>query len=116
MVWIHGGANVGGASDFTDPAPLVETGNVVVVSMNYRLGAFGFLAHPALDAEGHPFANYGVMDQQLALKWVRHNIARFGGDPRNVTIFGWSAGGLNVTTHLISPTSKGLFDKAIIQS
>jgi len=88
----------------------------VVVSMNYRQGAFGFMAHPALDAEGHPFANYGVMDQQLALRWARDNIARFGGDPRNVTIFGLSSGGLNVTTHLISPASAGLFDKAIIQS
>lgn len=116
MVWIHGGANILGASDSTDPAPLIETGHVVLVSMNYRLGALGFMAHPALDAEGHPFANYGVLDQQLALKWVRDNIARFGGDPHNVTIFGVSAGGLNVTTHLISPASAGLFHKAIIQS
>jgi len=116
MVWIHGGANIIGASDYTDPAPLLETGDVIVVSMNYRLGAFGFMAHPALAAEGHPFANYGVLDQQLALKWVRDNISRFGGDPLNVTIFGISAGGLNVTTHLISPGSAGLFQKAIIQS
>jgi para-nitrobenzyl esterase len=116
MVWIHGGANIIGASDYTDPAPLLETGDVIVVSMNYRLGAFGFMAHPALAAEGHPFANYGIMDQQLALSWVRDNIARFGGDPHNVTIFGLSAGGLNVTTHLVSPASAGLFHKAIIQS
>lgn len=116
MVWIHGGANTIGASDYTDPAPLIEMGDVVVVSMNYRLGAFGFMAHPALAAEGHPFANYGIMDQQLALRWVRDNISRFGGDPRNVTIFGLSSGGLNVTTHLVSNASAGLFQKAIIQS
>jgi para-nitrobenzyl esterase len=117
MVWIHGGANEGGASQYYDPTPLVETGDgVIVVTINYRLGAFGFLSHPALDAEGHAAVNYGILDQQLALKWVRANIGRFGGDARNVTIFGESAGGLNVTTHLVSPLSKGLFDRAIIQS
>lgn len=116
MVWIHPGANIIGASDYSDWAPLIETGDVVVVSMNYRLGPFGFMAHPALDTEGHPFANYGLMDQQLALRWVRDNIAKFGGDSHNVTVFGLSAGGMNVTTHLISPGSAGLFDKAIIQS
>jgi para-nitrobenzyl esterase len=116
MVWIYGGANVSGASEFYDPTPLVRRGRVVAVTVNYRLGALGFLAHPALDSEGHPFANYGVMDQQLALRWVRKNIARFGGDPRNVTIFGESAGGLDVTTHLVSPESAGLFQKAIIES
>lgn len=116
MVWIHGGANIIGASDPFDSAPLIEIADVVVVSMNYRLGAFGFMAHPALDTEGHAFANYGVMDQQLALKWVRDNIAKFGGDAHNVTVFGISSGGMSVTTHLISPGSAGLFDKAIIQS
>jgi para-nitrobenzyl esterase len=117
MVWIHGGANVSGASEFYDPTPLVEIGEgVVVVTMNYRLGPLGFLAHPALDAEGHAAVNYGVMDQQLALKWVRENIEAFAGDARNVTIFGESSGGLDVTTHLISPLSAGLFDRAIIQS
>lgn len=116
MVWIHGGANAFGASDFYDPTPLVETGDVIVVTLNYRVGALGFLAHPALEAEGHKSVNYGVMDQQLALAWVRDNIASFGGDAGNVTIFGESAGGLNVTTHLISADSRGLFHKAIIES
>jgi para-nitrobenzyl esterase len=116
MVWIHGGANSSGASDFYDPTPLVETGGVLIVTINYRLGALGFLAHPALDGEGHIAVNYGVIDQQLALRWVHDNIARFGGDPGNVTIFGESAGGLNVTTHLVSPLSAGLFQRAIIES
>jgi para-nitrobenzyl esterase len=116
MVWIYGGANASGASDFYDPTPLVEIGGVVVVTVNYRIGALGFLAHPALDREGHLAVNYGVMDQQLALRWVRDNIESFGGDPANVTIFGESAGGLNVTTHLVSPRSAGLFHRAIIES
>lgn len=116
MVWIYGGANFHGASNIFDATPLAETGDVVVVTLNYRVGPLGFLAHPALDAEDHPAVNYGVMDQQLALQWVRENIARFGGDSKNVTIFGESAGGMNSATHLISPLSAGLFDKAIIQS
>ncbi|MGI4776533.1 MAG: carboxylesterase/lipase family protein [Janthinobacterium lividum] len=116
MVWFYGGANAQGASDYYDPTPLVQQEDVIVVTVNYRIGALGFLAHPALDAEGHTNVNYGVMDQQLALKWVRDNIASLGGDAGNVTIFGESAGGLNVTTHLASPLSAGLFQKAIIQS
>jgi para-nitrobenzyl esterase len=116
MVWIHGGANALGASEIYDPMPLVETGDVVAVTINYRLGALGFLAHPALDSEGHRSVNYGIMDQQLALRWVQRNIDQFGGDPRNVTIFGESAGGLDVTTHVVSPYSAGLFHKAIIES
>jgi para-nitrobenzyl esterase len=116
MVWIYGGANASGASKFFDPTPLVETGGVIVVTLNYRLGLLGFLAHPALDSEGHPSANYGIMDQQLALQWVQTNIAKFGGDPQNVTLFGESAGGLNTLTHLASPLSSGLFQRAIVQS
>jgi para-nitrobenzyl esterase len=117
MVWIHGGANAGASADLFDPTPLVETaGGVVVVTLNYRLGTLGFLAHPALDTEGQPAVNYGILDQQLALKWVRANIAHFGGNAHNITIFGESAGGLNVTTHLVSPLSAGLFERAIIQS
>lgn len=116
MVWIHGGANAFGASDEYNTTPLVESGDVVVVTLNYRLGALGFLTHPALRAAGGGSGNYGVQDQQLALRWVKDNIAAFGGDPGNVTIFGESAGGLNVTTHLISPGSQGLFHKAVIQS
>lgn len=116
MVWIHGGAFVtGDASTYADPGPLVAKG-MVVVAIQYRLGALGFLAHPALrDAEGAS-GNYGMMDQQAALRWVRANIGAFGGDANNVTIFGESAGGFSVLTHLASPLSKGLFDKAIIQS
>jgi carboxylesterase type B len=73
----------------------VTKGNVIVVTINYRLGALGFLAHPALDSEGHLNANYGLMDQQFALQWVQRNIEAFGGDPERVTIFGESAGGLS---------------------
>jgi para-nitrobenzyl esterase len=81
MVWIHGGALIGGGGDLYDPTPLVEQGNVIVVTINYRLGLLGFFAHPALDATGRPDANYGIMDQQFALKWVQRNIAAFGGNP-----------------------------------
>jgi para-nitrobenzyl esterase len=116
MVWIHGGSLVTGKGSDYDPSALVERGDVVVVTINYRLGALGFLAQPSLDAEGHKFANYGLMDQQMALEWVRHNIVFFGGDPRNVTIFGESAGGQSVTSQLTSPGARGLFDRAIIES
>jgi len=89
----------------------------VVVTINYRLGALGFLAHPALAPEpSGPAGNYGLMDQQAALRWVRRNIRQFGGDPENVTIAGQSAGALGVLVHLISPGSRGLFDGAIVQS
>jgi para-nitrobenzyl esterase len=116
MVWIHGGSLVTGAGSDFDPTALVQHGDAVVVTINYRLGALGFLAHPALDAEGHKFANYGLMDQQMALDWVHQNIAFFGGDPHNVTIFGESAGGQSVTSHLTAPDSHGLFDRAIVES
>src|SRR5262252_2448166 len=117
MVWIHGGALVVGESDDYDPVRLLRHG-VVVVTINYRLGAFGFLAHPALTAESpaHASGNYGLMDQQAALRWVRRNIASFGGDPRRVTIFGESAGGLSTHSHLASPLSAGLFHRAIVES
>jgi para-nitrobenzyl esterase len=116
MVWIHGGGNARGASEFYDPTPLVETGKLIVVTLNYRLGPLGFLAHPALDGEGHAAANYGIMDQQLALQWIQANISRFGGDPHNVTLIGESAGGLDTLTQLVSPLSAGLFQRAIVQS
>ncbi len=117
MVWIHGGALLVGESDDYDPVRLVQHG-VVVVTINYRLGVLGFLAHPALSAESpvHASGNYGLMDQQAALRWVERNIASFGGDPRRVTIFGESAGGLSVHSHLASPLSAGLFQRAIVQS
>ena len=117
MVWIHGGALVVGESDDYDPTRLVERG-VVVVTINYRLGALGFLAHPALTAESpdNTSGNYGILDQQAALEWVQRNIGAFGGDPFRVTIFGESAGGLSVHTQLASPLAAGLFQRAIVES
>src|SRR6516162_9565744 len=96
MVWIHGGDFTAGESDDFDAGRLASIGGVIVVTINYRLGVFGFLAHPALTAESpdHASGNYGILDQQFALKWVQHNIRAFGGEPGNVTIFGQSAGGL----------------------
>ncbi|HMG54695.1 MAG TPA: carboxylesterase family protein, partial [Kofleriaceae bacterium] len=118
MVWIHGGALVTGESDDYDATRLVDQGDVIVVTINYRLGALGFLAHPALTAESpdHASGNYGLLDQQEALRWIRRNILLFGGNPNKVTIFGESAGGLSVHSQLASPTSAGLFQRAIVQS
>ena len=89
-----------------------------MVSLNYRLGVFGFLAHPELSAESahRVSGNYGLLDQQAALRWVRRNIAAFGGDPRRVTIFGQSAGGQSVIAQLVSPLARGLFARAISES
>ena len=117
MVWFHGGALLVGESDDYDPARLVHEG-VIVVTVNYRLGALGFLAHPALTAESpdHASGNYGLMDQQAALRWVQDNIRKFRGDPGRVTIFGESAGGLSVHSHLASPLAAGLFHRAIVES
>jgi para-nitrobenzyl esterase len=116
MVWIHGGGFVGGESNDYDPSGLVANG-VIVVTINYRLGALGFLADPALaDRPGGPTGDYGLMDQQAALRWVQHNIGAFDGDPRNVTLFGESAGGQSVLLQLISPGARGLFAKAIVES
>ena len=117
MVWIHPGAFQFGESNDWDPRKLVDRG-VIVVTINYRLGALGFLAHPALSAESRDRSsgNYGLMDQQAALRWVRRNIGRFGGDPNNITLVGESAGGFSVHAHLASPESKGLFQRAIVQS
>lgn len=118
MVWIHGGALIVGESDDYDPTKLVENEDVIVVTINYRLGLLGFLAHPALSAETRydGSGDYGWMDQQAALRWVKRNIKHFGGDPHNVTIFGESAGGLSVHAQLASPGAARLFDRAIIQS
>jgi para-nitrobenzyl esterase len=116
MVWIHGGAFYLGESDEYDPTLLVAQG-VVVVTINYRLGALGFLAHAALTAEGGGASgNYGLMDQQLALHWVQDNITAFGGDKANVTIFGESAGGFSVQSQLVITGAAGLFQKAIVES
>ncbi|MEB3051965.1 carboxylesterase family protein [Mycolicibacter sp. MYC123] len=112
MVWIHGGSFMRGAGDIYGAQRLVDRGRVVVVTINYRLGALGFLADPALGEVG----NYGLADQQAALRWVRDNIGEFGGDPAKVTIAGESAGGMSVCDHLAAPDSAGLFRAAIIQS
>jgi para-nitrobenzyl esterase len=116
LVWIHGGGlTVDGARNY-DGTKLAADGTVVV-TINYRLGALGFLAHPALASRpGGAAGNYGLMDQQAALRWVQRNIAQFGGDPRNVTIAGQSAGGLSVLAQLVSPGARGLFQRAIVQS
>jgi para-nitrobenzyl esterase len=119
LVWIHGGgfwAGFGG-EERHNGAPLAKKG-AVVVTLNYRLGPFGFLAHPALAAESphHTAGNYGLLDQIAALQWVRRNIARFGGDPSRVTIFGESAGGFSVGSLIASPLAKGLFQRAILES
>ncbi len=120
MVWIHGGAFRGGASSSPvyDGANFAREG-VVLVSMNYRLGALGFFAHPLLDpgeSTGQGWASYGLMDMVAALEWVQDNIAGFGGDPARVTIFGESAGGMAVEMLMVSPAAKGLFAGAIAQS
>jgi para-nitrobenzyl esterase len=115
MVWIPGGGFHSGAGSFYDPTALVRDG-VTVVTVNYRVGALGFLAHPALaDAHGQS-GDYGLMDQQAALRWVRRNIAGFGGDPRNVTLFGESSGGASVLDQVASPRAGGLFQRAIAES
>ena len=116
LVWIHGGGFTQDGSRNYDGSKLAAHG-VVVVTINYRLGALGFLAHPALaSSPGGPSGNYGLMDQQAALRWVQQNIDRFGGDPRNVTIAGQSAGGVSVLAHMVSQGSRGLFQRAIVES
>lgn len=119
MVWIHGGgfwAGFGG-EERHNGAPLAKKG-AVVVTLNYRLGPFGFLADPALASASpnDPVGNYGLLDQIAALRWVKRNIERFGGDPSRVTIFGESAGGMSVGSLIASPLAKGLFHRAILES
>lgn len=119
MVWIHGGGlTQGSAHEGGYMGDEIAKRDVILVSINYRLGAFGFLSHPALTAESEhgSSGNYGILDQIHALKWVRDNIAAFGGDPENVTIFGESAGGTSVYLLVASPLANGLFHKAILQS
>jgi len=119
MVWIHGGAlRVGNlAGGLYDGAELARRG-AVVVTVGYRLGVLGYLAHPELAAESpqRSAGNYGLLDQMAALRWVRDNIAAFGGDPDNITAFGESAGALSITQLMVSPLARGLFHKAILQS
>lgn len=115
MVWIHGGAFVTGAGSQYDGSRLAQSTGAIVVTINYRLGIFGLLALDALSAESQA-GNYALQDQQAALRWVQHNIAGFGGDPRRVTIFGQSAGSISVCQQLVSPSAAGLFQRAIMQS
>jgi para-nitrobenzyl esterase len=114
LVWIHGGSNrAGGPNDIV----LSDVGKqVVIVGVRYRLGIFGFLSHPALTAEQGASGNYAIMDQIAALRWVHENIAKFGGDPANVTIAGESAGSQDVSLLLAAPATRGLFEKAIMES
>lgn len=120
LVWIYGGGFVnGGSSPPTYSGAELAKQGVVVISFNYRIGRFGFFAHPQLTREagaGTPLGNYGFMDQIAALQWIKRNAAAFGGDPDNVTISGESAGGMSVNTLLTSPLSQGLFAKAVVMS
>jgi para-nitrobenzyl esterase len=117
IVWIHGGSFIIGTGAQRDGVPLARRG-VVLVALNYRLGAFGFFSHPALSAESahHASGNYGFADTVAALEWVRRNIAAFGGDPRNVTVMGQSAGGRLIQSLRTSSCARGLFRRAIIES
>lgn len=121
MVWLHGGAFIfgSGGDKYYNGRLLAETYGVVVVTVNYRLGPLGFLAHPALTAEDPAYpssGNYGLDDQRAALQWVQRNIAKLGGDPGRVLLFGESAGGFSTCVHYVSPRSEGLFAAAISQS
>lgn len=119
IFWIHGGGFMRGAgsSPVYDGTSYAES-DVVFVTINYRIGVFGFLAHPLLSEESpnDVSGNYGLLDQIAALKWVRENIEKFGGDPDNITVMGQSAGGISIASMLVSPLSRGLFKKAIIMS
>lgn len=112
MVWLHGGGFYSGSADLYDAGRLAEAGEVIVVTVNYRLGVMGFFGYPGLAGSGE----FGLQDQQAALRWVRRNAAAFGGDPNNVTLFGESAGSMSVCAQLVSPGASGLFHKAILQS
>ena len=119
MVWVYGGGFVAGStSEARQDGQFLAHRNVVIVSMNYRLGIFGFFAHPALTAESphHASGNYGLLDQAAALAWVKRNITAFGGDPNNITLFGESAGSFSVSSQMASPISRNLLAKAIGES
>jgi para-nitrobenzyl esterase len=118
LIFVHGGGNQQGSGYLYDPSDLVAKTQIIVVTINYRLNVFGFLALPSLDAEaGEPSSgNFGLMDQQAAMRWVQRNIHAFGGDPLNVTIGGESAGGIDICAHLVSPPAAGLFHGAILES
>jgi para-nitrobenzyl esterase len=119
LFWIHGGGLFDGESNDYDASALVKGGPggpTIVVTVNYRLGLFGYFANAAIDSEDHHVGNYGLMDQQAALQWVKRNIAKFGGDPDNVTVGGQSAGSTSTAALVISPASAGLFQRAIFES
>jgi para-nitrobenzyl esterase len=116
IFWIHGGGNVDGESTDYDGSKLALQGHTVVVTINFRLGTLGWLASPALDAEGHLFGNYGMLDQLFALQWVRQNIANFGGDPTRVEMGGQSEGSYATQANVVSTLFKGLFNRAIFES
>nr|WP_233594957.1 carboxylesterase family protein [Amycolatopsis sp. WAC 04169] len=113
LVWVHGGSFTSGAGSDYDFKRMALGGDVVVVTVNYRLGVFGFFGHPEL---GRDSGVFGLQDQQAALRWVQRNARAFGGDPRNVTLFGESAGAMSTCAQLTSPSAAGLFHRAIIQS
>ncbi|MFS0695821.1 carboxylesterase/lipase family protein [Streptomyces nitrosporeus] len=115
MVYLHGGDHTDGEGAMHGANRLASRGDVVVVTVNYRLGALGYLAHPELEKNGES-GNYGFLDQQAALRWVQRNATAFGGDPDNVTLFGQSAGGYSACAHMAAPSSAGLFDRVILQS
>jgi para-nitrobenzyl esterase len=118
MVWIHGGGSVEGTGELPAMGPAMARSGVVFVSINYRLGMLGFLAHPALAAESphHSSGNYALLDQIAALKWVKENIGKFGGSPENVTVFGESSGAVDICYLMTMPLARGLFARAIIHS
>jgi len=119
MFWIHGGGNTTGRKDIYDFSKMVKDHQVIVVTINYRLGPLGWFTHPDIQGNQEDIdktSNFGTLDIIHALKWVNKNISNFGGDKNNVTIFGESAGGHNVLSLLVSPLAKGLFHKAISQS
>jgi para-nitrobenzyl esterase len=119
MVWIHGGGNTSGTKDTYDFSALAYDQQVVVVTINYRLGPLGWITHPSIQGEAEGLdksSNFGQLDIIAALEWTQRNIQNFGGDHNNVTIFGESAGGHNVYALLVSPLANGLFHRAIAQS
>lgn len=118
ILYLHGGSNTAGFSQMTPLGPALSRLGVVIVSANYRLGPFGFLAHPALTAESdhHSSGNYGLLDQLQALKWIHNNVAQFGGDPARVTVMGQSAGAVDICLLMSSPLAQGLFEAAILES
>ena len=115
-VWVHGGGFVQGEGASSDGTAIATTANAIVVTMNYRMGILGYIANKALEATPGDSGNYGLQDQQAALRWVKANIANFGGDPTNVTLGGESGGAMSTCHHLVSPASDGLFARGVLES